>query len=134
MSTSSSPLVRLFLESHKPADDSIIYNITHSISLRITQDTIHILRHQKDLVGGYKNGQICWSSVLYIAYTVGRWVVKQVQNYSDVIYDWSLSKWIPPISAIMETTTEKRNKRTKQVLSDPPPPFKYVRNIWMIPK
>ena len=54
MSTSSSPLVRLFLKSHKPADDSIICNITHSILLRITQDTIHILRHQKDLVGGYR--------------------------------------------------------------------------------
>ena len=60
--------------------------------------------------------------------------VKQVQNYSDVIYEWSLSKWIPPISAIMETTTEKRNKQTKQVLSDPPPSFEYVRNIWVVPK
>ena len=69
------------------------------------------------------------------AYIVGRWVgQKKVQNYADVIYEWSLSKWIPPISAIMETTTKKRNKQTKQVLSDPPPSFEYVRNIWMVPK
>ena len=31
------------------------------------------------------------------------------------------SEMMPPISAIMETTTEKRNKRTRQGLSEAPP-------------